>query len=150
MSEAERLAEDLRRQFMNDDHNFDTMIEASIELRRLSAELAALKAAIEAQGVPDGWQLVPKEPTIGMLVAGGQYRVSTERPNAQHAIYAAMLASAPPAQQAKPAQRVIANIKHDKLGHPYAVMKTAYDDEGNGLEEGAALVLASDQQARKE
>ena len=44
---------------------------------------------------------MPKEPTIGMLVAGGQYRVSTERPNAQHAIYAAMLASAPPAPQDK-------------------------------------------------
>lgn len=49
MTEAERLAEDLHRQFMNDDTNFDTMIEASIELRRLSAELAECKAAYESQ-----------------------------------------------------------------------------------------------------
>ena len=56
MSEAERLAEDLHRQFMNDDTNFDTMIEASIELRRLAAverELEALKASI---GEPVAWR----------------------------------------------------------------------------------------------
>ena len=47
MSEAERLADDLRRQFMNDDYNFDTMIEASIELRRLSAELEKVRKDAE-------------------------------------------------------------------------------------------------------
>ena len=57
MSEALRLAEDLRRQFMNDDHNFDTMIEASIELRRLAdveQELEALKRAI-SEAEPVAW-----------------------------------------------------------------------------------------------
>ena len=52
MSEAGRLAEDLRHQFMNDETNFDTMIEASIELRRLAAverELEECKAAYESQ-----------------------------------------------------------------------------------------------------
>lgn len=49
MSEAERLAEDLGRQYMNDDTNFDTMIEASIELRRLSAQLAAVERELEKE-----------------------------------------------------------------------------------------------------
>ena len=56
MSEAERLAEDLHRQFMKDDTNFDTMIEASLELRRLATverELEALKASI---GEPVAWR----------------------------------------------------------------------------------------------
>ena len=59
MSEALRLAEDLRRQFMDDDHNFDTMIEASIELRRLAAveqELEALKRAI-SEAEPVAWSV---------------------------------------------------------------------------------------------
>lgn len=44
--------------------------------------------------------------------------------------------------QAQGVPRVIANIKHDKLGHPYAAMRTAYDNEGDGLKDGAELVLA--------
>lgn len=46
------------------------------------------------------------------------------------------------AHEARKVPRVIANIKHDNLGHPYAAMRTAYDNEGNGLKDGAALVLA--------
>ena len=49
-------------------------------------------AAIEAQGVPDGWQLVPKEPTLEMI---RQLNVSGYMVHK----YRAMLASAPPAPQ---------------------------------------------------
>ena len=59
MSEALRLADDLRRQFMNDDTNFDAMIEASIELRRLAAveqELEALKRAV-SEAEPVAWMM---------------------------------------------------------------------------------------------
>lgn len=55
-------------------------------------------AAIEAQGVPDGWQLVPKEPTEQMLREGWDF--AGTRGNAE-AAYKTMLASAPPAPQAE-------------------------------------------------
>ena len=62
-------------------------------------------AAIEAQGVPDGWQLVPKEPTQEMLQAAldyhGSSRYQDEPPLSDEVsdteCYAAMLAAAPPA-----------------------------------------------------
>lgn len=62
-------------------------------------------AAIEAQGVPDGWQLVPKEPTDVMVRAALHldlsYMPGHDGPD-RAAVYKAMLASAPPAPQAKP------------------------------------------------
>lgn len=78
--------------------------------------LAALEQQrqIEAQGVPDGWQLVPKEPTPEMKTAGldaGEEAYNQHIANAlcdgptpeyetsMEAIYSAMLASAPPAPQ---------------------------------------------------
>lgn len=92
MSEAERLAEDLRRQFMNDETNFDTMIEASIELRRLSA--------IETQGVPDGYALVSKGAL--QMVVNVLQRDAANGMRVRGEIVEQLLASAPPAPQAKP------------------------------------------------
>ena len=62
-------------------------------------------AAIQAQGVPDGWQLVPKEPTDAMIRAALHldlsYMPGHDGPD-RAAVYKAMLASAHPAPQ--PAQ----------------------------------------------
>ena len=59
-------------------------------------------AAIKAQGVPDGWQLVPKEPTDEMVRAALHldlsYMPGHDGPD-RAAVYKAMLASAPPAPQ---------------------------------------------------
>lgn len=55
-------------------------------------------AAMEAQGVPDGWQLVPKEPTQEMCAADFDCEDSIGIDSAR-TCYKAMLASAPPAPQ---------------------------------------------------
>ncbi len=65
-------------------------------------------AQVLAMGrVPPGWQAVPVEPTIAMLMAGDMPRISTEQTTKNHAAYAAMLAAAPrppaAASQALPA-----------------------------------------------
>lgn len=59
-------------------------------------------AAIEAQGVPDGWQLVPKAPTDAMVRAALHLDLSYMPGHDGHdhaAVYKAMLASTPPAPQ---------------------------------------------------
>lgn len=80
--------------------------------RKVRQELANLTRAherLKAQGVPDGWQLVPKQPTHEMERAGwkelpwvgaasGDGGLALTR-----LVYAKMLASAPPAPQAEPA-----------------------------------------------
>ena len=88
MSEAERLAEDLHRQFMNDDTNFDTMIEASIELRRLATverELEALKASL---GDPVAWRYKTVAVVDGVRVpvrevdaARNEYTITQQQPH---------------------------------------------------------------------
>lgn len=65
-------------------------------------------AAIQAQSVPDGWQLVPKEPTQQMLDAGEDTFecAYTGAPTSSPArVWSAMLASAPPAPQASVVQQ---------------------------------------------
>lgn len=47
-----------------------------------------------APGVPEGFALVPVEPTISMLMAGDQSRLSMEHPSRASAAWAAMLAAA--------------------------------------------------------
>lgn len=81
-----------------------TARSAATELRRLNAEYELLRAQI-GQGVPDGWQLVPKEPTQEMFDAGdGTFECSyTGTPTSSPArVWVAMLASAPSAPQQKP------------------------------------------------
>ena len=65
-------------------------------------------AAIKAHGVPDGWQLVPKEPTDEMVRAALHldlsYMPGHDGPD-RAAVYKAMLASAPPVPQASVVQQ---------------------------------------------
>ena len=42
---------------------------------------------------PDGFAIVPVEPTIGMLIAGMEHRISDEQPTHEHAVWAAMIAA---------------------------------------------------------
>ena len=55
-------------------------------------ELAAQPAPV----VPDGFALVPVEPTIGMLIAGMEHRISEEQPTHEHAVWSAMIAASQP------------------------------------------------------
>ena len=85
-------------------------------------------AAIEAQGVPDGWQLVPKEPTVSMARALLDYPESDEElpwpksisPNFALAAYRIMLASAPPAPQVKPDRTGMTYYKNNACKAPNA------------------------------
>lgn len=47
----------------------------------------------QAPSVPDGYALVRIEPTVGMLIAGAESRISQEQPTREHAVWAAMLAA---------------------------------------------------------
>ena len=59
----------------------------------LTDELKTVRAALSSisRHVPEGWVLVPKEPTLEMIKAG-----SSHRGDYASNTYAAMLASAPP------------------------------------------------------
>ena len=74
-------------------------------VERGRALLTSAPPAPQAQGVPDGWQLVPKEPTDAMIRAALHldlsYMPGHDGPD-RAAVYKAMLASAQPAPQ--PAQ----------------------------------------------
>jgi len=63
----------------------------------LCRDLSVNHRATDGQraGVPEGYRLVPVEPTIAMVEAGENARKSEARPWAAHAMYAAMLAAAP-------------------------------------------------------
>lgn len=94
LKEAERLLDELRTCTLAEATHY-----ASPDFKRAKASeeaanrvRAALLAHIQRRAVPDGWQVVPKEPTKDMVeaaydnVTGGGGRA---------AIYAAMLAAAP-------------------------------------------------------
>jgi hypothetical protein len=64
------------------------------EMRSRDASSHALTDATQGEGrVPEGWQLVPKEPTEGMLNKGAYPQVHSTRKN----LWRAMLSAAPPA-----------------------------------------------------
>lgn len=81
--------------------DFDAFMERCDQ--RLAAALDAARAALSepAPGVavPDGWQLVPKEPTREMLDA---YVNTLGRFSSARADWAAMLAAAPTTQEPTP------------------------------------------------
>ncbi|WP_418514773.1 hypothetical protein [Delftia sp. PS-11] len=91
------------------------------ETRTVGEVLDAANAALEpaapaleapaAPAAPNGWKLVPVNPTIAMLLAGDHARISTEHQTKPQAAYAAMLAAAPqaPAAPLGPAWRSIAD-----------------------------------------
>lgn len=87
-------------------------------------------AQVQAMGrVPPGWQAVPVEPTIAMLIAGDMPRISTEQTTKNHAAYAAMLAAAPrplAAQERKPlTDEQIDDLEFDAQGLPNSHLEFA-------------------------
>ena len=82
-------------------------------VERGRALLTSTPPAPQAQGVPDGWQLVPKEPTDAMIRAALHldlsYMPGHDGPD-RAAVYKAMLASAPPAPQAERCK--VCNYQH--------------------------------------
>ena len=62
---------------------------------RIDADAARIRE-LEARQVPDGWQVVPKEPTLDMEVAGTEEWLTIRAMEDRAApIYRAMLAAAP-------------------------------------------------------
>jgi hypothetical protein len=94
------------------------------EFRSIRKWLMSLAAPTQATvpqrvEVPEGWKLVPVEPTIAMIQAGENARKSDARPWAASAIYAAMLAAAPAAQQGEQGSALYAwLVKASKCGLP--------------------------------
>ena len=83
-------------------------------------------AAIQAQGVPDGWQLVPKASTPEILDAitaatGGGYGAAYRASKA----WVAALASAPPAPQAKP--QPLSDEQSRELAEQHYMQSAWYD-----------------------
>ncbi|WP_313332830.1 hypothetical protein [Comamonas sp.] len=74
--------------------------EIAAELRRQHAEIQQLKAQLSArQAAPDGWRLVPLEPTVAQINAAharGFFRALSIP------LYDAMLSAAPPAPEREP------------------------------------------------
>lgn len=65
---------------------------------------AALLAHIQRGAVPEGWQVVPKEPTTGMCRAG----LAERHDDLAKSIYAAMLAAAPAPDHFRDAAEMVA------------------------------------------
>ena len=66
--------------------------------QKLGEAFAAIdRLASSAAQVPEGWQLVPKVPTLGMRVAGDKARQNVDDCTRTPAVYRAMLAAAPAA-----------------------------------------------------
>lgn len=112
MSEAELLADIVEQLCVpNTSQPAKAGKDAAAELRRLHAENEALREQI-GQGVPMAWQLVPKEPTEEMQAHAMSYVYvkGFTRGTGPAAVYAAMLASAPPAPQAIPPELDVRKI----------------------------------------
>jgi len=61
--------------------------------------------------IPEGWKLVPIEPTLDMCLAGASARIAIETPTPAEAAYKSMLAAAqqPPVSHAKPEKQAEPN-----------------------------------------
>ena len=71
------------------------LADMGLLLARISADAARIRE-LEARQVPDGWQVVPKEPTLDMEVAGTEEWLTIRAMEDRAApIYRAMLAAAP-------------------------------------------------------
>ncbi|WP_312120303.1 hypothetical protein [Kosakonia cowanii] len=86
----ELTREEYKRRFIEED-NFDDTYRGGWKDYRA----AMLKAGpVTAATVPDGWKLVPVEPTKEMIDAGWSYYMTTKSPSSL-GVYGAMLAAAP-------------------------------------------------------
>lgn len=85
---------------------------AGYSMRMEEATRAALLAHIQRGAVPEGWQLVPKEPTPEMLAGGWGYWLNVMVPGKQRDTaakeYSAMLAAAPAPDQFRDAAKMMA------------------------------------------
>jgi len=91
MSDYMKEAERLMRQYTT------AVLEQNYEA--IALYHSALLAHIQRGAVPEGWQVVPKEPTPEMLAGGWGYWLNVMEPGKQRDTaakeYAAMLAAAP-------------------------------------------------------
>ena len=80
-----------------------TRRKAAEELRRQHAEIQQLKAQLSArQAAPEGWRLVPVEPTEEMLMA---YSANPCNAAQAVAVYRAMASAAPPPPERETSSR---------------------------------------------
>jgi len=75
------------------DEKFAQIISALRELRKLRAAMLQ-GAAGNSPAIPDGYALVPVEPTKEMIEAGWSYYMTSKAPGSS-GVYSAMLAAAP-------------------------------------------------------
>ena len=91
-------------------------------MRMEEATRAALLAHIQRGAVPEGWQLVPKEPTPEMLAGGWGYWLNVMAPGKQRDTaakeYAAMLAAAPAPDQFRDAAKMMAEPAEVPMPEP--------------------------------
>lgn len=84
---------------------------AGYSMRMEEATRAAMLAHIQRGAVPEGWQLVPKEPTPEMLAGGWGYWLNVMAPGKQRDTaakeYTAMLAAAPAPDQFRDAAKMV-------------------------------------------
>jgi hypothetical protein len=74
-----------------------------------SAAAAWNRRAAREQSVPDGWQLVPIEPTLDMCLAGGNAPHDKDVALSIPEMYRAMLSAAPKAPQSDPYRELLAD-----------------------------------------
>ncbi len=67
-----------------------------------SLRRSALSAQVQDVAIPEGWQLVPVEPTAGMIEAAKSTTSAALTRSHANEIYRAMLAAAPEKQEGKP------------------------------------------------
>lgn len=110
---SELTREEYRRRFMMED-NFDDTYRGGWNACR-----AAMLQAGNSPETPDGWQLVPKEPTAAMNKAGWD---AMNEHDAINPTYRAMLAAAPK-------QEVKAALEHGMQRYAGAMTKLSEGDE---------------------
>ena len=79
-------------------------------------DLLSAAATVPVQAAPDGWRLVPVEPTIAMCIAGDSPRMLVDDCTPTPAIYRAMIAAAPEATPTGPRQAVPRMDEEDEEG----------------------------------
>lgn len=91
---------------------------------RVEATRAALLAHIQRGAVPEGWQVVPKKPTLEMLAGGWGYWLNVMEPGKQRDTaakeYAAMLAAAPAPDHFRDAAKMMAAPAEVPMPKPVA------------------------------
>ena len=101
MSDTTDIVEQLRRRAHNGIQPMNEL--ARLDMLAAAAEITRLRAALAQAGAPEGWQLVPVEPTEAMLypdleTAGPGTQLGDTCADFGRQIWARMLAAAPTAQ----------------------------------------------------